>query len=153
MSATVAPSGGKDLRPEDDPLLRDQVSRLTGVLRQLAAAKTAPVRHTAQYHAALWLADVRDHCAVKVPEGPGEELLRAARVPREPEPAAPPAFAGRIRRPSASDEVPDLELDEGEQDAPDVEAEFAEWMRTSWQPWAERERRRRPAQRVYETLF
>src|SRR5215218_10233993 len=99
-----------DVRPEDDPVIRDQVTRLTGVLRQLAAAKTAPVRHTAQYHAALWLADVRDHCPVRVPEGPGDELLRVGRVPREPEPEAPAAVAGWIRWPVVQPGSPEAEL-------------------------------------------
>src|SRR4051794_41409716 len=104
-----------DMRPEDDPVIRDQVTRLTGVLRQVAAAKTAPVRHTARHLAALWLADVRDHCPISVPEGPGDELLRAGRVPREPEPEVSPAVAEWIRWPAGSDDVPEPELRERRQ--------------------------------------
>jgi very-short-patch-repair endonuclease len=153
---------GMLMRPERDPLLRDQVTRLLGVLRQLAVAKNAPIRHTARYDAALWLAEVRDHGTVKAPEGPGDELLRVARVPREPEPPAPAGIDGWIRRPPDSDAVPEPELHDQRHldrqdvllaDVPEVAAEFDAWLRDTWRPWAERERLARPRSRVFEALF
>jgi hypothetical protein len=98
--------GGNAVVLERDPLVRDQVSRLMGVLRQLAIKKNSPIRHTSRYKAALWLNDVQSYCTIQASDGPGEELLRVARVPREPEPGAPREVRDWIRRPSEPDVVP-----------------------------------------------
>jgi Ni2+-binding GTPase involved in maturation of urease and hydrogenase/very-short-patch-repair endonuclease len=148
------------MQPEHDPLLRDQVVRLMGVLRQLAVAKNRPIRHTSRYDEVLWLDDVQDHCTVQAPEGPGDELLRAARVPREAPPVAPPVLKDWLV-PSKDDlREPVLReralLDGNEtslDDAPGIRGTYEAWIRALWRPWADRERARRPRQRVFETMF
>jgi very-short-patch-repair endonuclease len=150
------------MQPERDPLVRDQVIRLLGVLRQLAVAKNSPTRHTSRYEKALWLDDVRDHATVQLPDGPGDELLRVPRVPREPEPQPPREIRVWLRPAPVSDEVREPTLRErGPLDgrdvylveAPEVQSAFDTWMTTTWRPWAETERVQRPRLRIFETLF
>ncbi|GEL18352.1 AAA domain-containing protein [Pseudonocardia asaccharolytica] len=148
--------------PEWDPLLRDQVTRLMGVLRQLAVTRNSPIRHTSGYDKVMWLDDVQKHRTVQMPTGPGDELLRVQRVQLEPEPPAPRELVHWIQRPADTDGtrepalrqhgslpgIGQVDLD----DAPEIRAAFDEWM-TLWRPWAERERRRRPYRRIFQTLF
>lgn len=147
--------------PEYDPQLRDQVRRLMGVLRQLAVARNRPIRNTSSYDGALWLSEAQEHCSLHIPDGPGGELLRAPRIPREREPVAPPSLRGWFTRPGG-DELSEpilrttRRVDGAEvelADAPEVRAAFDNWMREEWRPWAERQRARRPRQRIFETLF
>lgn len=91
--------------PKHDPLLRDQVTRLIGVLRQLAVTRNSPVRHTSGYDRIRWLEAVQDHCTVHSPSGPGDELLRVPRLPLEPEPPAPRELARWVERGSGTDAV------------------------------------------------
>ncbi|MFC5993477.1 AAA domain-containing protein [Pseudonocardia hispaniensis] len=150
------------MTPEWDPLLRDQVIRLMGVLRQLAVTRNSPIRHTSGYDKLMWLDDVQEHCTVQMPTGPGDELLRVPRVQLEPEPPAPRELAHWIHRPADTDgarepvlaqhgPLPGIgQVDLG--DAPEIRAAFDEWM-AAWRPWAERERQRRPRRRMFEMLF
>jgi very-short-patch-repair endonuclease len=150
--------------PEFDPGLRDRVSRLMGVLRQLAVAKSRPVRHTRSYEATLWLSETTDLATLHHDARAGEEILRAPRVQIEPEPALPAALTGWVDRPRSTDpEVTEPRLRPrgpvaGEPDpvdiadAPEIAETFADWLER-WRPWGERERVRRPRRRVYELLF
>ncbi len=151
------------MQPEQDPLTRDQVIRLMGVLRQLAIARNSPIRHVSGYDRVLWLDDVQGQCTVLTPAGPGEELLRAARVPDEPEPAPPRELGGWLLTGGGSDGLPAPVLrdhgplpDHGEvdlRDAPEVRAAFETWMSSTWRPWADSERLRRPRREVFDGLF
>lgn len=150
--------------PEFDPGLRDRVSRLMGVLRQLAVAKSRPVRHTRSYEATLWLSETTELATLHHDAQAGQEILRAPRVQIEPEPALPTALVGWVDRPRSTDpEVTEPRLrprgpvtDEPDPvdlaDAPEIADAFADWLER-WRPWGERERVRRPRRRVYELLF
>ena len=93
------------MEPEHDPAVRDRVIRLMGVLRQQAAAKHRPTRHVSGHHKVLWLADAREHCAVRQQVVAGDELLRMPRVQLEPEPAPAEVLDGWIERPAPSDDL------------------------------------------------
>lgn len=150
--------------PENDPAVRDRVVRLMGVLRSLAAAKHRPVRQVTNHPGLIWLARAQEHCTVRAPEAPGDEVLRMPRVQLEPEPAPPAVLENWLLRPATSDAVGEPSLRErgprpgygdGEVrlgEAPEVIAAFSTWMR-EWRPWAERERRLRPRLRMFESLF
>ncbi|MGH3979450.1 MAG: AAA domain-containing protein [Pseudonocardiaceae bacterium] len=148
-------------RPENDPALRDRVSRLMGVLRQLAVARSSPVTHTDRYLGIVWLGEAQQHSTVHAPTEPGEEVLRVPRVQLEPEPAPSRELTRWVDRPAAALAEPTLrprgpipgvfeavELDE----APEIRHAFDDWMR-QWRPWADRERLRRPRLRLFEQLF
>jgi very-short-patch-repair endonuclease len=148
--------------PEYDPRLRDQVIRLMGVLRQLAVSRNRPIRNTASYDSVLWLGEAQEHCAIHIPDGPGAELMRAPRIPRENEPGAPPILRGWLTTPPGGGEMREPILRRQGRlggrpvdltDAPEVQSAFDTWIRTAWRPWAERQRGRRPRQRVFEMLF
>ncbi len=149
---------GQAMLPEHDPQLRDQVTRLVSVLRQLATSRNAPVRHTARYDHVLWLDGVAPHLR------DGAELLRLARPVGAPEPPAPRSIRRWLRPPTARSDIDDVPAPalrdrgplHGQQaylvDAPGVRDAYDRWMATTWLPWANAERRRRPLQRVHEQL-
>lgn len=152
------------MQQDQDALVRDQVTRLLGVLRRLAQAKNPPVRHTSGYDRTLWLDEVVAHCPMQDPGGPGHELLRVARVAGQPEPPAPRALRGWVQRtprvPSDTDVIAEPALHDrgplhGQQvylvDAPTVRDAFDAWM-AAWRPWAHAERIRRPRSRMYDAL-
>lgn len=85
------------MNPENDPTIRDKVTRLMGVLRQIAAAKFPPTRHTDSYHRAVWLEHAQQFGAVSVPAGPGDEVVRVSRVVLESEPARPAELRGWLQ--------------------------------------------------------
>lgn len=147
--------------PEHDPVLRDKVRRLMGVLRQLAVAKTRPIRSITNYEEMLLLADAVEHLPVRTAVEPGDEILRADRVRRDPEPPCPRAVAPRIDHAPGSLDEPALResaLLPGENrsssviDHPEVTRQFSAWMDV-WRPWAAEERLRRPRAELFQKLF
>ncbi len=148
--------------PENDPVLRDRVARLMGVLRQIAVAKNRPVRHADQYLDTLWLSPAHELGLVHAALEPGEQVVRVPKVPNEREPGPPPSLRNWVEWVrGGGDDLPEPTLKQHVQalrgpvqstDSPHLEREFASWMRV-WRPWAERERARRPRRRLYEKLF
>ncbi|GAA1275832.1 hypothetical protein GCM10009609_43560 [Pseudonocardia aurantiaca] len=127
----------------------------------MAAARYAPTRTVDRYHQTLWLHDAQQCCTVQSPAGPGSEVLRAARVPREPEPRMPRELRRWVVRDKKDDLADPVLVSEatlpGEgaaqiHDRPDVAGLFHAWM-VDWRPWAEQERLRRPRREVFEALF
>jgi very-short-patch-repair endonuclease len=146
---------------EYDPSTRDRVTRLMGVLRQMAAARYAPIRTVDRYHRTLWLHDAQQSTTVQSLEGPGSEVLRVSRVLREPEPAAPRELRRWLDRHGRDDLVePGLKERVGIPgqgvveltERPTVLGLFHAWI-ADWRVWAEQERLRRPRREVFETLF
>lgn len=78
--------------PENDPVLRDRVARLMGVLRRIAVAKNRPVRHADQYLDTVWLSPARELGLVHAALEPGEQVVRVPRVHNEREPGPPPSL-------------------------------------------------------------
>ncbi|WP_447006521.1 AAA domain-containing protein [Saccharothrix isguenensis] len=148
--------------PENDPVLRDRVARLMGVLRQIAVAKNRPVRQANQYLDALWLSPAHELGLVHAALEPGEQVIRVPRVPNEREPGPPPSLRNWVEwARGGGDDLPEPTLKQHvevlrgpveQTDLPRLGREFASWMRV-WRPWAERERARRPRRRLYEKLF
>lgn len=147
------------MHPEYDPALRDKVTRLMGVLRQLAAAKYSPTRHTDQYRATVWLDRLQQAGTVGAPAGPGDEVARMARVVLEPEPPRPAVLAGWLqpRRDELSEPrlrargvVDGVEI--GIEEAPEIRQRFDHWM-LLWHRWSQEERQRRRRKQVYDDLF
>jgi hypothetical protein len=137
------------MQPEYDPLLRDQVIRLMGVLRRLGVARNRPIRNMASFNRGLWLGEAQDHGALQIPDGPGAELLRVPRIPLENEPDAPPALRGWLTTSSGSGEprTPTLRsrgrLDGRQVDlveAPESNLSPTAGMRTTWRPWPDWQR-------------
>lgn len=132
-----------------------------GVLRQLAIAKTKPIRDIAAYQEMLLLADVAEHLAVHTPTEPGEEILRADRVRRDPEPPCPDILLPWLDRTPGSLDEPVLRRTHEDArtrritDAVDeraVNAAFARWL-SEWRTWAAEERLRRPRAKIFQQLF
>ncbi|WP_367130624.1 AAA domain-containing protein [Saccharothrix sp. HUAS TT1] len=148
--------------PENDPVLRDRVARLMGVLRQIAVAKNRPVRQVNQYLDTLWLSPAHELGLVHAALESGEQVVRVPRVPNEREPLPPPSLRNWVEwargggdhlpEPVLKQRVDTLRGSVQSTDFPRLEREFASWMRV-WRPWAERERVRRPRRRLYEKLF
>ncbi len=146
---------------EHDPSTRDRVTRLMGVLRQMAAARFAPVRSVDRYHRTLWLHDAQQATTIQSPDGPGAEVLRVSRVHRDPEPAASRELKRWLDR-SGTDDLSEPRLKErvvvrgqGEvslDEHPHIRGQFDAWL-VDWRAWAEQERLRRPRRRVFEALF
>src|SRR5688500_12016388 len=133
------------MQPEYDPLLREQVIGVMGVLRQLAVARNRPIRNTSSYDSVLWLGEAQNHCAVPLPHGPGAALARAPPIPRENEPDAPPVLRGWLPTSPGGGELREPTLRsqgrlDGRRvdlaDAPEIQSAFDTWMRTTWRPWA-----------------
>ena len=148
-------------QPEHDPVLRDKVRRLMGVLRALAVAKTKPIRNIANYQEMLLLADASEHLAVHVPTEPGAEILRAERVRRDPEPPCPAVVGPWLEWPAGALEPPRLlesRRDDTSReteylvDQPIVSRAFDQWV-PEWRAWAAEERRRRPRAKLFQQLF
>jgi len=111
------------------------------VLRQLAVAKTRPIRSITGYQAMLLLTDAAEHLLVHLAMEPEDEILRADRVRRDPEPPCPPIVQPWVdREPGSLDEpsIRDCAVPPGP-----VTTEFAAWLRP-WRPWAAEERRLPP---------
>ncbi|MDN5914704.1 MAG: AAA family ATPase, partial [Pseudonocardia sp.] len=147
------------MSPENDPTIRDKVTRLMGVLRQLAAAKFSPVRHTDNYHATLWLEDAQEHCSIAVPAGPGDELLRISRVLLEPEPPRPSELKHWLQPRREDLAEPRLRtvgtvdgVDTPVGEATEVLRAFDRWTE-AWRRWAREERVRRERKSLYDALF
>lgn len=147
------------MKPENDPTIRDKVTRLMGVLRQLAAAKFTATRHTDSYPAAVWLDAAQEHCAIAVPAGPGDEVLRVSRVLLEGEPPRPGELKGWLEprrddlnepRLRAVGTVEGVETPVGQ--ATEVSLAFDRWME-AWRRWAREERVRRERKKIYDALF
>ncbi|MBB5808696.1 very-short-patch-repair endonuclease [Saccharothrix ecbatanensis] len=148
--------------PENDPVLRDRVARLMGVLRQIAVAKSRPVRHANQYIETLWLSPAHELGLVHPALEPGEQVVRVPRVPNEREPGPPPSLRNWVEwvrdggddlpAPTLKQHVDALRGPVHSTDYPRLEREFAAWTRV-WRSWAERERVRRPRRRLYDKLF
>ncbi|MCT2582363.1 AAA domain-containing protein [Actinophytocola gossypii] len=141
--------------------MRDKVRRLMGVLRQLAVAKTRPIRSITAYEEMLLLADAAEHLPVRTATEPGDEILRADRVRRDPEPPCPRVVVpwvervkGSLDEPVLRDRVvlPGASRPSSIADHPDVTRQFSTWMR-DWRPWAAEERRRRPRAELFQKLF
>jgi hypothetical protein len=147
--------------PELDPTLRDKVRRLMGAFRQLAVAKTRPIRSTDKYHSMVLLADADEYVQVRAAMEPGEEILRVERTRRDPEPVCSSLVqpwvvrpGGSLKEPVLRDRLTVLGTDEqvAIEDRPAVARAFDAWL-GEWRAWAVEERRRRSLNDLFQQLF
>jgi very-short-patch-repair endonuclease len=140
--------------PEHDPALRDRLIRLMGVLRQLAVAKSRPIRDVAEYHQMVPLDEYREYVTIDSSAGPGERILGVQRVVEEAQPGCPGELEGLARYEAGSLVEPVLRIPASEppEDTTRLTALFEEWQR-KWRAWAERERLWRPRRQLFEQFF
>ncbi|MGE3285074.1 MAG: AAA domain-containing protein [Pseudonocardia sp.] len=130
-----------------------------GVLRQLAAAKFTPTRHTDQYLTTVWLDHLRRCGAVDSPAGPGDVVARVSSVILEPEPPRPAELEHWLQprrddlaEPRLRSVGPVDDVDTPIEDAPGVRRAFDSWIAV-WRRWAAEERSRRERKQAYDELF
>ncbi|WP_018333420.1 AAA domain-containing protein [Actinomycetospora chiangmaiensis] len=166
----VPESREQSVSPEPRSLVTDRAIRLFEFLKQAQRLKSPSVVSLETYRRAgdvLWCHELPAHPSVHAGlEGASDEglILRVDRVQQEGPPAVPESIAAIVEgplddpdvRPQQGGELTGEDAAEAHAPAAEAEApsdaEFEHWLGT-WQRWADRERRDRPARELYARLF
>lgn len=164
---------------QENDTTRDRAVRLFTFLKELSELQTKTIRRLSEYEKVLWLADIphqpQCRCAVwfNEPEKDQETWVRIER-PRLSSPPEPPDDLKPWLDPAqvndSSLEMPELRrriavpLPDHNEDPeaprfielsehPEIEALWEQYVEKHWWPWAEKDKRLQPVQKVYTDLF